>query len=929
MCKTLIFFLFLLFITKLGMQKQKVMKFKTLFISILVIFLFPYLMKAQCDGGESVFILNIVPDGFPQEITWSLTDSSGYVIYESIAPGEDLTYIGCIPDNICYTFTIYDSFGDGFLGNDAYYQVYIDAEEWINSGGGFGSEESTTTCEIDSGGGTSLVCEDPLISFEVSITPDIYPQEITWDLKGADGNTIFASSSPGSDFEFSGCIEDGECMTFTIYDSYGDGLSLGGGYQVYIDGVLMIEGEGDFSYSESTSFNCLPGSDCGSPFMADGGVITLPAGNSWWLFIPDSTGMYEFNACSDNSCGGSTIWIYDYCAGLEWNETNEGTIFYSNDGCGIGSEYSFLNIPLEEGATYYIRIRYDDTGCTDTSMEGTISFSGPVIGCTDPTACNFSPLATANDGSCIYPGDPECPDGPDLTIEQGVLVSSMYVASLDNSDACLIQEGCVSGYGQREVIRFTTHIKNIGNADYYIGEPQENNQWEWDPCHNHWHYEGYAEYVLFDMDDGTELPIGFKNGFCVMDLECDDGGTYQYGCDNQGISKQCGDIYSSGLECQWIDITDVEEGDYMLVVKVNWDQTPDVLGRVETDFENNWAQVCINIARDPVSGEASFTVLEKCAPYEDCLGQIFGNAQPDCNGECAGVSMMGDINIDTSRTLTDMTIYMLESLLDTITPTTCLDLNNDGEITVTDATLLFDCVLHGSGSIPADHQHTPCEFPYGVLNPNDKATLQLADLNEEEQYVDVHLKNPNGRILSFEFDMEGIVIDYVVQFIPDYYPNILFDENEIIAVTYDESSIGKNADFVPFLRIYYTDIDEEGVCLGHITDFVNDDHEEILHAITGDCLVPMIIDVNDLKDNPFAASVVPNPVKNRAVLTFQNENNALFRLEVLDVLGKKIFQDEIKEENTYELPVAELGSGIYFFVLKNNGKISAGKFIVE
>jgi hypothetical protein len=75
--------------------------------------------------------------------------------------------------------------------------------------------------------------------------------------------------------------------------------------------------------------------------------------------------------------------------------------------------------------------------------------------------------------------------------------------------------------------------------------------------------KGYAEYILF-RNNGNPIPIGFKNGFCVMDLECSDGGTAKFGCSNMGITAQCGDIYDAGLECQWIDITDVDPGDYIL-----------------------------------------------------------------------------------------------------------------------------------------------------------------------------------------------------------------------------------------------------------------------------------------------------------------------------------------------------------------------------
>ncbi len=772
--------------------------------------------------------------------------------------------------------------------------------------------------------------------FELSIQADDYPQEISWDLVDGLGNVVASENTiPGDTiYNHSICVPSNECLTFTIYDSFGDGICCNfgnGSYQVSLDGNLIIDSDGQYGEAESTQLACPPGTSCADPFIAMEGTQTDNAnmGNTWYIFTPSQTGMFELNTCDGNiTCGNTTIWIYDYCNGLIWDDTNEGAIFYSDEDCE--GALSSMSAALVAGETYYVRIKYDNDGCANMDIPWTITYSGAITGCTDPTACNYNPLATESDGSCIFPGDPDCPGGPDLIVVHGALVSSMYVAYLENNDACLIQEGCVAGYGQREVIRFTTHIKNIGDADYYIGAPQENSQWEWDPCHGHWHYEGYAEYVMYNMDDGNEIPIGFKNGFCVMDLECDDGGTYQYGCGNQGISKQCGDIYSSGLQCQWIDITDLEAGQYMLVVRVNWDQSPDLLGQVEPNYENNWAQVCLDITRDPVTNEASFEVLSECDPYEDCLGNLYGNAQPDCTGVCAGVVITGDINQDNLRSVPDLTTYMLESLLDTITPTQCLDLNADGEITVTDATLLYDCVLHGNGPIPSDHQHTPCEYPYGVQNPTDEATLTIAELNEPAGYFDIHIKNPNGRILSFEFDITGVEIDYVTNHVQDYFPNIMYDENEIIGVSYDESTINKNSDFIPFLRVHYSAILDDEICIGNITDFVNDDHEEMIHSIDNGCVVPeMFLDVEDLQLNPFAAFVTPNPMASQGRLVFNNDRNETFTLEILDISGRQIHQITNVTGTETNLDASTWETGVYIFKLSNGEKLSVGRFVVE
>ena len=84
-----------------------------------------------------------------------------------------------------------------------------------------------------------------------------------------------------------------------------------------------------------------------------------------------------------------------------------------------------------------------------------------------------------------------------------------------------------------------------------------------------------------------------------------------------GISAGCGDIYSSGLSCQWIDVTDVEDGTYYLVVRAA-EFIPDALGREEMDYDNNHAAVCINL--DRTSGAWWWNTSEGVSPSTTAMG---------------------------------------------------------------------------------------------------------------------------------------------------------------------------------------------------------------------------------------------------------------------------------------------------------------------
>ena len=107
-----------------------------------------------------------------------------------------------------------------------------------------------------------------------------------------------------------------------------------------------------------------------------------------------------------------------------------------------------------------------DGACAD-GFDWEFNFAGLPTGCTDEEACNYNPLAEVDSGDCIYAGDPDC-TGPDLIVSAQAIINSLSSQVMQVSETdCYIEEGCLNGYGDRELVRFTTHILNIGTLDYY------------------------------------------------------------------------------------------------------------------------------------------------------------------------------------------------------------------------------------------------------------------------------------------------------------------------------------------------------------------------------------------------------------------------------------------------------------------------------
>merc|ERR1711879_114532 len=98
---------------------------------------------ASCD--KNLLQVVITTDHFGDETGWDLKNRKGEVLLKdfSLESNQMNSKAVCLPDG-CFTFTIYDEFGDGICCEDGEgeYSVYYN-NEWIKVGGKFGKQEKT------------------------------------------------------------------------------------------------------------------------------------------------------------------------------------------------------------------------------------------------------------------------------------------------------------------------------------------------------------------------------------------------------------------------------------------------------------------------------------------------------------------------------------------------------------------------------------------------------------------------------------------------------------------------------------------------------------------------------------------------------------------------------------------------------------------
>lgn len=165
---------------------------------------------------------------------------------------------------------------------------------------------------------------------------------------------------------------------------------------------------------------------------------------------------------------------------------------------------------------------------------------------------------------------------PDLTVDPERLKSRMGITDRDFApSSCALREGSVGGAGTRRILYFDTVVMNAGDGDLVIGDfSDQNNLYgqliEYASCHGHFHINDFSTYELLRADDRSVVVTGHKLGFCFRDnLQYSGGPSNGYICSHQGITSGWGDLYDGQLDGQWVDITGVPEGDYIVRVTIN------------------------------------------------------------------------------------------------------------------------------------------------------------------------------------------------------------------------------------------------------------------------------------------------------------------------------------------------------------------------
>lgn len=261
-----------------------------------------------------------------------------------------------------------------------------------------------------------------------------------------------------------------------------------------------------------------------------------------------------------------------------------------------------------------------------------------LAGCGGPERTWTSRSAQALASPAVVCSDPRgCPD---LIVSREDLSWGLRVESFTfDASHCTVVEGTAVA-GRNRILTFTSSTPNVGAGDLVVGNPAERpDLFETAGCHRHAHFREYADYRLWtpsayaawrelreanpgalarDLeaarpDLSAQKIAGHKQGFCLSDTFRDPDAKgpspRTYDCAvNQGISTGWADVYPFFLDGQWINVTGVAPGDYVLEVEVNAERLFE-----ESDYANNSAAIAVTVP--PADPEDPYPPYQSAVPF--------------------------------------------------------------------------------------------------------------------------------------------------------------------------------------------------------------------------------------------------------------------------------------------------------------------------
>jgi len=366
---------------------------------------------ANCASGESNIVVMVIPDSYPGETSWEITDTLGNILQSSpvyTQTGVPILTETCIPEGTEIEFTLYDSFGDGLCGS-CYGGVdgAVTVEtlcgdtilEIIQGDANFGNDTTVNYTVQPCNPSIIYGCMDPMsVEYNPLATIDDGSCLTPVVLGCTDSNSTnfdplanTIENIPNCDYEFIitdgaedgwfgswiGLVQNGQAFgpyTMGPNDGASETFMLNLSSEHPVEILFFAPGN-----SSSTA------EQCGFQLIGPDGDTLIAGGTNPWT---DPLFQFPYRYTATPDCGNTCIPIIEGC--MDSTALNYDSLANVDNGTCIA---------IVEGCTNTLAFNFNPLANVDDG-----SCIATVVGCMDSTAYNYNPNANVDDGSCIYLG---------------------------------------------------------------------------------------------------------------------------------------------------------------------------------------------------------------------------------------------------------------------------------------------------------------------------------------------------------------------------------------------------------------------------------------------------------------------------------------------------------------------------------------------
>jgi len=231
--------------------------------------------NVNVDYAQNRVRVNILTDNYPEETSWEISDSSGNIVASggpfTAAATTDTTLV-CLRDG-CYTFTIYDSYGDGIccgFGNGSY-EILDSANVVLGTGAQFTNQATVSFC--------FNAIAPVRVTQVVALQSACGLNNGTLTIMATGGDANYQYSLDGINYQSSNIFLALAPNTYTVYVSDSQG-------QVDTDFGTVTEAAGPNAIANSSNPNVFLNTGANVNFS---GILSSNVGSFYWNFGDGTT----------------------------------------------------------------------------------------------------------------------------------------------------------------------------------------------------------------------------------------------------------------------------------------------------------------------------------------------------------------------------------------------------------------------------------------------------------------------------------------------------------------------------------------------------------------------------------------------------------------------------------------------------------------